>query len=67
VSDLGLLTSILLSADSLCVNCIGEKISRAPEQVVRLLAHIETLIVVAESQGVCPSCQKRAVLYAVSR
>src|SRR5262245_25696240 len=68
VSDLGLVTSVLLSTCPLCVECVAEKASRAPRQVARLNEQIDTeIITVHISQGRCGSCQKQAALYAFYR
>jgi len=68
VSDLGLVTSVLLSTGPLCVECVAEKVSRVPRQVARLIEQIDTeIITVHISQGCCRSCQKEAALYALYR
>jgi hypothetical protein len=68
VSDLGLVTSVLLSIGPLCVECVAEKVSRAPRQVARLIEQIDTeIITVRISQGPCGNCQKEAALYALNR
>ena len=66
VSDLGLVTSVLLSTCPLCVDCVAEKVSCAPRQVARLIEQIDTeIITVHISQGRCRSCQKELALYAL--
>ena len=66
MSDLGLVTSALLSTGPLCVECVAEKVSRAPGQVARLIEQIDTeIITVHISQGRCRSCQREAALYAL--